>query len=153
MVSGIQWEHSSRSLVRHADIVVRNISMAYVNDNGLGPVPDDALLATAADILESGAGPSRSQKADEPQETNYYGSPTRGSLPIVARPEQGAGTSDGHSTSRAGRQSDIARIGSANTTNSSLRRTGRYTQITTSIGGSMTYWHKQWDPNSTSSQK
>ena len=60
MVSGIQWEHSSRSLVRHADIVVRN--MAYINDNGLGPDSDDALLATAADILESGAGPSRSQR-------------------------------------------------------------------------------------------
>jgi len=153
MVSGIQWEHSSRSLVRHADIVVRNIPMAYINDNGLGSDTDNALLATAADILESGAGPSRSQKADEPQETNYYGSPTRGGLPIVARPIQGTGTSDGHSTSRAERQSDLARIGSANITNLSLGRTGRYTQITTSIGGSTTYWHKQWGPNSTSSQK
>ena len=62
MVSGIQWEHSSRSLVRHADIVVRNIPMAYINDNGLGPDSDNALLATAADILESGAGPSKSQR-------------------------------------------------------------------------------------------
>lgn len=86
-------------------------------------------------------------KEDEPQEKNYYGSPTRGGLPIVAQPIQGTGTSDGHSTSRAERQSDLARIGPANTTNSSLRRTGRYTQITTSIGGSRTYWHKQWDPN------
>lgn len=59
MVSGIQWEHSSRSLVRHADIVVRNIPTAYINDNGLGPDSDDAL---PADILESGAGPSRSQR-------------------------------------------------------------------------------------------
>lgn len=92
-------------------------------------------------------------KEDEPQETNYYGSPTRGGLPIVAQPIQGTGTSDGHSTSRAERQSDLAQIGSANTTNSSLQRTGRYTQITTSIGGSTTYWHKQWGPNSTSSQK
>ena len=150
MVSGIQWDHSSRSLVRHADIVVRNIPMAYINDNGLGTDSDDAL---PADILESGAGPSRSQKADEPQETNYYGSPTRGGLPIVAQSIQGTGTSDGHSTSRAERQSDLAQIGSANTTNSSLQRTGRYTQITTSIGGSTTYWHKQWGPNSTSSQK
>ena len=92
-------------------------------------------------------------KEDEPQETNYYGSPTRGGLPIVAPPIKGTGTSDGHSTSRAKRQSDLARIGPANTTNLSLRRTDRYTQITTSIGGSTTYWHKQWDPNSTSSQK
>ena len=36
--------------------------MAYINDNGLGPDSDDALLTTAADILESGAGPSRSQR-------------------------------------------------------------------------------------------
>lgn len=36
--------------------------MAYINDNGLGPDSDDALLAAAADILESGAGPSRSQR-------------------------------------------------------------------------------------------
>ena len=92
-------------------------------------------------------------KEDEPQETNYDGSPTWGGLPIVAQPIQGTGTSDGHSTSRAERQSDLARIGPANTTNSSLRRTGRYTQITTSIGGSTIYWHKQWGPNSTSSQK
>lgn len=62
LVSGTQWEHSSRSLVRHADIVVRNIPMAYINDNGSGPDSDDALLATAADILESGAGPSKSQR-------------------------------------------------------------------------------------------
>ena len=27
-------------------------------------------------------------KEDEPQETNYYGSPTRGGLPIVAQPIQ-----------------------------------------------------------------
>lgn len=142
MVSGIQWEHSSRSLVKHADFVVRNIPMAYINDNGLGPVSDDALLATAADILESGAGPSRSQKADEPQETNYYGSSTRGGLPIVAQPIQGTGTSDEHSTSQAERQSALARIGPANTTNSSLGRTGRYTQITPSVGGRTTYWPK-----------
>lgn len=56
-------------------------------------------------------------KEDEPQEKNYYGSPTRGGLPIVAQPIQGTGTSDGHSTSRAERQSDLARIGPANTTN------------------------------------
>ena len=49
-------------------------------------------------------------KEDEPQETNYYGSPTRGGLPIVAQPIQGTGTSDGHSTSRAERQSNLARI-------------------------------------------
>lgn len=116
--------------------------MAYINDNGLDPVSDDALLATAADILESGAGPSRSQKADEPQETNYYGSSTRGGLPIVARPIQGTGTSDEHSTSQAERQSALARIGPANTTNSSLGRTGRYTQITPSVGGRTTYWPK-----------
>ena len=78
-------------------------------------------------------------KEDEPQETNYYGSPTRGGLPTVAQPIQGTGTSDGHSTSQAERQSNLARIRPANTTNSSLRRTGRYTQITTSIGGSTTY--------------
>ena len=36
--------------------------MAYINDNGLGPDSDNALLATAADILESGAGPSKSQR-------------------------------------------------------------------------------------------
>lgn len=78
-------------------------------------------------------------KEDEPQETNYYGSPTRGGLPIVAQPIKGTETSDGHSTSRAKRQSDLARIGPANTTNLSLRRTDRYTQITTSIGGSTTY--------------
>lgn len=53
-------------------------------------------------------------KEDEPQEKNYYGSPTRGGLPIVAQPIQGTGTSDGHSTSRAERQSDLARIGPAN---------------------------------------
>ena len=152
LVSGIQWEYSSRSLVRHADIVVRNIPMAYINDNGRAQIQTMLYLQLPLISLNLVL-VQANHKEDEPQEKNYYGSPTRGGLPIVAQPIQGTGTSDGHSTSQAQRQSDLARIGPANTTNSSLRRTGRYTQITTSIGGSRTYWHKQWDPNSTSSQK
>ena len=98
LVSGIQWEYSSRSLVRHADIVVRNIPMAYINDNGRAQIQTMLYLQLPLISLNLVL-VQANHKEDEPQEKNYYGSPTRGGLPIVAQPIQGTGTSDGHSTS------------------------------------------------------